>query len=65
MKFFAISLAGGNMTIVQAKDIIKARKFAREEFGRHMEPRVREADEDEDEVGWCEAMGGRIHSVGR
>jgi len=61
MKFWNVELAGGNMTIVKAMTIEDAKRWAMEEFGRYMSPRVSEATEDD--VAWTKAMGGTIHEA--
>ncbi len=56
---FYISLEGGNCSIIQAPDKRKALKWAKEEFGRNLSPKIREASVEE--VAWVTAMGGRVH----
>ena len=59
--FYKVELIGGNMTIVEAKSIRSARKWAWEEYGRYMEPRTTRAKGED--VDWCKMMGGAIHKV--
>jgi len=58
---YKVELVGGNMTIVEAKNIRLARRWAQGEYGRVMEPQVTPAKKDD--VEWCKAMGGMIHKV--
>ena len=59
--FYSCHLNGGNTTIIEAKNINKAKKYAREYFGTHMSPRVEYASEED--VSWVKTMGGYIHKA--
>jgi len=59
---FVVELGYGYETIVDAHNIELAKKWARAEFGRIMEPIVVRGATKED-VNWVEGMGGRIHKV--
>ncbi len=54
---YKVSFNTGNMTIIEAHNEQQARKMVRDEWGRHLDPKVVHAtDEDLD---WYEMMGGR------
>lgn len=59
--FYSCRLNGGNTTIIEAKNINQAKKYARQYFGNIMSPRVEYASEED--VSWVKAMGGYIHKA--
>ena len=60
-KAFAVEFGGG-ITIVRAKTIAKARRWADDELGRMNGP-YSVAEATQDQVNWVTAMGGRIHEA--
>ena len=61
MKNYKVNLNGGNVALVSAPSFKKARDWAFAEFGRHMEPRVSSATEED--YAWITSMGGIVHEI--
>lgn len=59
MKSYLVGLCNGNQTIVEAKSLEAAQKWALETFGTILMPRVAEAKQED--IDWTKAFGGRIH----
>ena len=49
------------MTVIEAKSIRQARKYAREEYGRAGSARAKKATEED--IAWYLAMGGYIYEA--
>ena len=59
MNKYKIDLSGGYVTIVRAKTIQLARKWAKEEYGKVGNPIVARATKKD--VEWVQTMSGMIH----
>lgn len=56
---YKVATHGCEITIVMAKHILHARKWAREEYGRRNHPVVTRATEGD--IDWVKGMSGMIH----
>ena len=64
MAIYSITLdSGWRQTLVEARSPAQAKRYAIDEFGRHLAPYSIERATDKD-VAWVKGMGGRIHEAG-